>query len=196
MKSKIFFLLLCTMLLLSGCASLSPRIEKETVEDASHIVLGHSLEVNNSNERLVLIDSNSTLAADGLFYASWGMGNAEEYENSDGDMAKLYDANLYLLLGEAKDSISAQENMDIWLNAAKTNYEVLQEEELVCNGQTYTLLTYNCVSEDNPYDHGISVFGAVGSNAVCMELTCREAFEEDLKSILTDFINDCSYIAD
>lgn len=195
-RRKMIFLASLVLLLASGCAPFSPQLEKETVEDPSHITLGHSLEVHNGNSSLVLVDHNGTLAADGLFYASWGMGEPQSYENSDGETADLYDANLYLLLGESKNHDSAQGNMDTWLAAARENYEVLQEEEFTCNGQDYTLLTYNCISEDNPYDHGISVFGAVGGSAVCMELACRETFEGDLTEILTEFINDCTYIAD
>ena len=41
--------------------------------------MGSSLEVKNTDNRLVLIDDNSALAADGLYYASWGIGNAQPY---------------------------------------------------------------------------------------------------------------------
>lgn len=83
--------------------------------------------------------------------------------------------------------------MNQWLAAGKTNYEILSEEENICNGQTYTFITYNCISTDNPYDHGISAFCVNKNNAVCIELTCLKDFPEDLKTILLDFLNGCSF---
>lgn len=193
MKTKLFCLLLCMILTFTGCSALPSDSEKGPAEHVSHLTVGHGLEIKNIDSRLVLVDDNSTLAADGLYYASWGSGNVTPYENSDGNTADLYDANLYLLLGESKDHTSAQRNIDTWMEAAKTNYKILDETETVCNGQSYTLLTYDCISENSPYTRGISAFGAFGNNAVCIELTCIENFNEDLEPILADFLNNCSY---
>lgn len=195
LKIKYVIFFLCTALLLPGCSPLSPKLEKEPVEHKSHLLIGHSLEVENTDSRLVLVDDNSALAADGLYYVSWGMGAPTPYENSNGDTADLYDASLYLLLGESKDAASSQKNVDTWLNAAKENYEVLEEQEAVYNGQAYTLLTYRCISEDNPYDRGISAFAAADGISLCAELTCQKDFPEDLDKILANFLEHCSYIS-
>lgn len=196
MKSKLIFCILIFSLMLSGCSACSPKLEKEPVENAAQITLGSSLEVENTDDRLVLIDNNSMLAADGLYYASWGMGDKESYENSEGDMVDLYDAGLYLLLGESRDSKSAQDNRDKWLKAARSSYEILEEETISCNGQEYTLLTYNYTNEDNPYKHGISAFSVCNNSAVCVEFTYREHFKDDPKNILTVFLDHCTYITD
>ena len=194
MKTKCFIFFLGMALLLSGCAPFSPKLEKEPVENKSHLLVGRHMEVENTDSRLILVDDNSVLAADGLYYVSWGMGEPKPYENSDGDTANLYDATLYLLLGESKDETSAQKNMDTWLEAAKTTYEVLEETESTYNGQPYTLLAYNCISQENPYDRGISAFASIGDISLCVELTCQKDFQEDLEAILANFLEHCSYI--
>lgn len=58
-----------------------------------------------------------SLSADGLYYALWTTGNSKKYENSDGETVDLYDAQLYLLLGESKTSEAAAESMENWLTA-------------------------------------------------------------------------------
>lgn len=194
MKLKNILTLFCFTfaILLVGCSS---PLKEEPVEDLDEITVGHFLKVKNTDERLTLLDKKDALAADGLYYAAWVAGKAEPYENSDGDTVDLYDAQLYLLLGEAKSSEAAQSSMDTWLGAAKTNYEIVKEEEISCNGQSYTILAYNCKSADNPYDRGVSAFGTFASSAVCIELTCREQFEEEIETMLTDFLNNCEYSA-
>ena len=80
------------------------------------------------------LDNKDALAADGLYYAAWSCGNAKPYENKDGDTVDLYDAQLYLLLGEAKSTENAQHDKNTWLAAAEENYDVQQKEEISCNG--------------------------------------------------------------
>ena len=196
MKPKYFILYLCITLILSGCSPSPGKQEKEPAAHVENLSVGHRLAIQNIDKRLLLIDNNSALAADGLYYASWGMGEAAPYENSDGDTADLYDASLYLLLGESKDPVSAQNNMDTWLNAAKDSYEILEEKEITCGNHAYTALTYNCANEENPYARGMSAFGVVGSDALCVELTCQESFGEDLVALLTEFLGNCTYSAD
>lgn len=196
MKANYFFYILCITLLLTGCSSLSGQskeMQENTWEDSGYAEIGGILTVQRGHDELVLRDNMDALTADGLYYAAWTMGDAKDYENSEGETVDLYDAQLYLLLGEFPDKTEAGHNRDKWLDAARTNYEVLDEEEVTCNGQAYTLLTYNCVSKENPYARGVSAFGAFGENAVCAELTCQDNFEEDLRTILTDFLNNCTY---
>ena len=76
MKTKFAILFFCLALLLPGCSALSPNLEKEPVENKSHLLVGHSLEVENTDSRFILVDDNSALAADGLYYVSsvWSLG--------------------------------------------------------------------------------------------------------------------------
>lgn len=185
--------LACLLLWLTGCASLSP-IEKEApAGDSAYTAVGGSLEIRDLDTRLTLRENMDVLSADGLYYASWSVGDSRPYENSDGDTADLYDAQLHLLLGESQSPEKAGESMDSWLATAKSSYEILEEEALTAGGRTYTLLTYSCTGEDNPYARGLSAFGAFEGTAVCVELTCMEEFSEDLRDLLTGFLECCSY---
>lgn len=189
-------LVLCIPLLLTGCASPASLKEKEPLENVSALTVGSSLAVKNIDQSYTLTANNSTLAADGLFYVSWGLGGHEPFENSDGETVELYDANLYLLLGESKTSAAAQENTALWMDAAGTNYDIVNTEDISCNGQDYTLITYNLTGGENPYSRGMSVFATHDTASVCVELTCRDYFADDLKTILTDFLENCSYITE
>ncbi len=167
--------------------------QEDTWSDSGYLKVGHHLTIQNADDRLSLLDSKDVLSANGLYYAAWTMGGSEPYVNSEGTAVDLYDAQLYLVLSEHKDGEEAHNDVEKWLDAARGNYEVLTEEEITCNGQSYSLLTYNCVSESNPYARGMSAFGVYDSTAVCMELTCREGFEEDLYKILISFLDHCTY---
>ncbi len=193
---RIFCLVLIIICLSAGCAE--PSIEPDTVseDESGNLNIGTVLTVTGTDERLKLLENKTALAAEGLYYATWGIGDSEPYENSDGETVDLYEAQLYLLLEESEDQNDAQENTDTWLSAAGTNYDVSSEEEFSANGQSYTLLTYTCKGSDTPYSNGISAFAVSGSSAVCVELTCVESFQGDLSSILTNFLNCCSYSND
>lgn len=187
-----------TAFLLTGCASASALSSPAESLDinAEYVTIGHHLTVDNTDGRLTLLSNMDALSADGLYYAAWTMGDSEPYENSDGDTVDLYDAQLYFLLGEFKDTESAQNNMNTWLSAGRSNYEVQSEENVTCNGQDYLLITYRFLREDNPYARGVSAFAVFDNNAVCIELTGRKHFDEDLKAVLIDFLNGCAYDAD
>ncbi len=193
MKRIYWIYALCIMLTLTGCSAVSAQSAPSADETSGDIMIGNFLRIQNTDSRLTLLNNLDTLSADGLYYASWVIGDAQPYENSDGDTVDLYDASLYLLSGEFKNTQYAQENMDSWLAAAKENYEILNEEEITCSGQTYSLITYNSTHEDNPYARGVSAFGVCENYAVCIELTCRDEFPDDLRNILIDFLNCCSY---
>ena len=200
MKIKPFFFLSCLLLLLTGCSSGAP-VEKEMAPgDSAYTAIGSRLEIQNLDSAFTLRENMDTLSADGLYYASWSMGNAVPYVNSEGENGELYDAQLHLLLGEVQEPEKAREIRDTWLEAAKTNYIVTNEELITCNEQAYTLLTYDSIGSDSPHDHGLSAFGAFYDNAVCVELTWLEEYAEesswDFKTVLLDFLNCCSYKED
>ena len=192
-KSRYIACILCIASTLTGCSLLPDISDGSTVENTEYVTVGNHLTVHNTDTRLTLLNNMDALSADGLYYASWTAGDSEPYENSDGDTVDLYDAQLYLLLGEFKTSDAAQENMDNWLTAGQTNYDVTDEQTITYNEQTYTVITYNSISEENPYSHGISAFGVYNNLAVCAELTCREDYQEDLSEVLAVFLNNCTY---
>lgn len=182
--------ILCMALLLTGCSLFS-------LSDESHLKMGSSVEINNIDSRFALLDNVGDLVTEGLYYASWGMGEKEVYKDeASSKSVDLYDARLYFLLGEYDNEEEAQNNMDSWLASAKENYELLNEEEITCNGQAYSLLTYNLKGGNGFYVKGVSVFGMSSSNAVCIELTGREKCKEDLREILINFLENCSFIKD
>jgi len=192
-KNKTILLFACMFLFLTGCSS-----KPQTTMDGSDwqddwTKIGSIMGVDAPQE-LALLDNKETLAADGLYYATWVTGDSVPYENSDGDTIELYDAQLYLLANETKDEESARKNCQTWLASAEDNYEIQSKDTITCNGQSYTLLTYNCVSKDTPYDHGVSALGVCGTSAVCAELTCVEGYNADLTQLLTEFLNNCHYI--
>lgn len=195
MKFNIRFILcfICLLMTVTGCSLTAPALEKEPIENTAFLKISSSLEVNNTDESLILYDYKEALAGDGLYYASWRIGDATPYENSDGDMVDLYDAQLYLLLGEFTSNAKAQENQDAWLERAESNYEISAEEEIVCDEQAYRMITYTFPDEDSPYDRGISAFGVHENSAVCIELTCQKDFTGDLEAILTEFLGNCTY---
>ncbi|MDE6056292.1 MAG: hypothetical protein K2G55_21605 [Lachnospiraceae bacterium] len=193
LNRKYILSFLCMTLILTGCSLTSSLLEKEPIENTPHLAVGRHLEVNNTNESLILYDYKEALAGDGLYYATWRIGDAKLYENSDGDTADLYDAQLYLLLGEFTSHEKAQENRDAWLDRGKISYEISDEKEVDCNGQTYLMIAYTLQNESNPYVRGVSAFAVHDKLAVCAELTCQEYFTEDLETILTNFLENCTY---
>ena len=194
-KKKLLLSIACLSLFLSGCSA-PPQTTTDGKEwQESWTAIGGNIGID-APDQLTLLDVKEELAADGLYYATWVDGNSVPYENSDGDTVDLYDAQLYFLASETTSEKSAQENCSTWLAAAKATYDVLSETAITCNGQPYTLITYNCVGEDTPYDRGVSAFGTCGVNAVCIELTCLENYKEDLSSLLTRFLDGCHFSAD
>ncbi len=191
-KSIFFSLFLCLLLFLTACSSTPAEAIDGQKWQEDWVQIGTIIGIDTPKQ-LTLLDNKEALAADGLYYATWVTGDSVPYENSDGDTIDLYDAQLYLLASETNDEESAQKNFQTWLASAEDNYEIQSKDTITCNGQTYTMISYNCVSKDSPYDHGVSALGVCGTSAVCAELTCVEGYSEDLTQLLTEFLNNCHY---
>lgn len=195
MKKIRLLFLICISLLLAGCASKPQTARDGQKWSDDWITIGTSVGVD-APKPLTFLDSNEALAADGLYYAAWVDGGSVPYENSDGDTIDLYDAQLYLLTNEAVTAKKAKSSCEAWLSAARENYEIHTEETVSLGGQSYTVLTYNCPSEENPYDRGVSAFGVCDTTAVCAELVCLEHYSKDLEALLAEFLNCCHFRAE
>lgn len=187
-------LFVCLLLLLTGCSSPPTEAADGQKWQDDWLMIGTGIGIE-APEKLSLLDNKEALAADGLYYAAWTDGSSVPYENSEGDTVDLYDAQLYLLVNEADTKENAEKNCQTWLASAEDNYEVLTKDTITCNGQLYTVITYNCISADSPYDHGVSALGVRGETAVCAELTCTKNYEDDLTLLLKEFLNGCHYRA-
>lgn len=196
-KNYILCILCIAVFSLAGYSYLSsPPLEEkpeDTWSNLGSLKIGRHLTIRNTDNALTFLDSKDVLSASGLYYASWTMGDPEIYENSEGETVDLYDAQLYLVLGEYKSGDEAAKNRTKWLEAARGNYRILSEEEVTRNGQPYLLITYDCINEENPYHRGISAFGVRDNIALCIELTCRENFQENPGEILDNFLENCTY---
>lgn len=180
-------------LLLGGCAMPQTGDEPLPTDDEGNLQVGSRLTVAPPGNGLELLESNSALSSRGMYYATWAAGDPEPYENSDGENVDLYDLQLYLLAEETGSPEEGEDAADTWMDDARENYDVQTEETQSCNGQDYTVLTYDCIDPDTPYDRGVSAFTVSGDSAVCIELTCVEAFQEDLGEIMTEFLECCTY---
>lgn len=192
-KQKAALLFGCLFLSLTGCSSASSTAKDGQKQPEGQTEIGTVMTANAPQE-FILLDNKDVLAADGLFYAAWGAGNPVPYENSEGETIDLYNAQLYLLASEENSEKDAEKSRQAWLASAEGKYKIQTTDTITCNSQSYTLITYDCIGEDTPYDHGVSALGVCGANAVCAELTCTKDYDGNLTVLLKDFLNNCQYI--
>lgn len=138
-------------------------------------------------------ENNEALSANGMYYATWSIGEGEAYTNADGDEAQVYDAQVYLLLGGYKSTQEAENALAQWKSMAGLQYAVDGTTEASHNGQDFTVITYSFDSDTNPYARGASAFGIYRNYAINVELTCRQGFEGDAAQLLARFLDRCHY---
>lgn len=196
-KLKIWICVICVALLsMGGYYYLSLQVEKQQEDiwaDFGLLKIGSDLTVYNKDNRLSLLEIKDVLSADGLYYASWTMGEPETGGSGNEGNTGLRDTRIYLVVGEHKSSEEAGADMAKWLDAAREKYEVLTEEEISCDGQAYSLITYHWTDEEETGGRGMSAFGVHDSTAVCIELICGESFAEDPEAVLIPFLENCVY---
>ena len=194
-------------LILAGVAALvlilnsfEPKYPSQAADgapwDESWTMLGAVLGVEEPGNGLALLDNNTALAANDTYLATWASGDPIPYVNADGDDAEIYEAQVYLLLMGCKNPEIARENVDGWIARTGETYAVADIRSETCNGQEYSLLTYECSSDANPYHRGASAFAVFENYAVSVELNCLEEYAGDEAAILTAFLNGCHYSAD
>lgn len=181
------------LLALTGCAVAPSQAADGGSWSEDWITLGPVLGVQPPEHDLILLDNNTALTANDMYYAAWTAGEPEAYTNADGEETNLYDAQLDVLVYGCADAEHARGAVEDWKARQDEVYAAVARRQETHNGQDYTIATYECVSETNPYSRGISAFGVRGNYAVSMELNCREGFSGDEAEVLADFLNGCHY---
>lgn len=103
---KYVCLLLAVCVCLSGCAALPPRQAADGLaRSGDWVTVGGVIGVETPGG-LDPLENNDALSANGMYYATWSMGEAVPYTNADGEASELYDAQLYLLLAGYPSSSS------------------------------------------------------------------------------------------
>lgn len=194
-KQGWIILCLCGLLCMTGCGAPSP----ETAADGSAweedwVTVGNVIGVETP-EGITLRENSDALSAKGMYYAAWSTGEGETIVNEDGEDARVYDAQVYLLLAGYDDTDKAEDAMKEWLDMANGQYAVETAASETHAGQAFTVITYTYPSETNPYARGASAFGTYGNFAVSVELSCRESFDGSAPEILADFLEHCHYAA-
>lgn len=185
-RSILLIILLC--LVLAGCgADIDPAVPGD-----GPLVVGSLIEVDAPGE-LTPMEYNDVLAADGMYYATWSMGEARAYTNEDGDDAEVFDSQVYLVLSEKTSAENAQGALDEVLEMAGSRYEVRSTSTETYGGQEYTVITYEYISETNPYSVGAAAFGVRGSCLINVEVSSLEGPADPL-TLLGDFLRCCRYL--
>ena len=192
MKKSLLVLLLAVCVCLAGCTQVPTAAADGTAWSDDWITVGGIVGVDTP-AGISPRENSDALAVNGMYYATWSIGEPEPYTNEDGDEAQLYDAQIYLLLAGYNAAEKAEESAAQWQAMANERYAVDQAQSAVCNGQEFSVLTYTFDSETNPYARGASAFGVYGNYAVSVELSCRETFNGDPLEVLTDFLEHCHY---
>lgn len=193
MKKGICLLLAALCLCLTGCTPPPPEKAADGGGwDESWVTVGGVLGVDTP-EGLTARENNDSLSANGMFYATWSMGEGEPYTNEDGDEATLYDAQIYVLLAGYTPAEKAESTLDEWIGMAENRYTVENRTEQTCNGQPFTVLDYSYDSDTNPYDRGMAAYGVYRNYAICVELSCRESFTGDEAELMAEFLEHCHY---
>ena len=189
MKKTILCIALSIILVcLSGCKAKGPTVAADgTPWSKDWTMVGSKVGVEDPGADFTIRDVKG---AKGMFFTSWSMGEAQD------EKPGVYEAQIVLLLQEASSAESAQASVDEWLTLAGENYLVTDTAQQICNGQTFTVLTYNFPSDASSYARGASAFAVYGNCAISAEFACQDAFDGDAAEILTNFLEHCHYAAD
>lgn len=187
-------MILC--LLLTGCTKAAPQKTADGIGwDENWVTLGAILGVEAPGNDLELLDNNEALSIADMYLASWTIGEPVPYVNEDEDEVELYPARLDALVYGRKNEEAARQALEDWSARQAETYNVTGTDTQTCSGQDFTVSTYLCKSETNPYSRGISAFGVYKDYAISVELNCQEDFAGDEVQILLDFLAGCHFAA-
>ncbi len=182
---------LLAALLLTGCASTASRHPEW---EEGWTPMGDAFAVEPA-EGFALQETNDVLSASGLYYATWACGEPRDFVNAEGKDAKVFDAQIYVLLKECANGDAASQEVASWIAREKESYETAEAENQTFGGQKFDVLPLISGKENNPYGFGIAAFAARGDCAISVELVCTDRFTGDPQAVLTEFLNGFHYSA-
>lgn len=187
---RIGIVLLALSLLLTGCAGTSGGRDPGWEEDWT--AMGNHLAIETP-EGFVLNESNDVLSISGLYYATWTSGEGQNFVNSDGKDATVYDGQIYVLLKECADGDAAAKDISDWIEREKQSYEAGDQESLTVGSQEFQILPLISGKGSNPYPFGIAAFAVRGQNAISVELVCSQRFTGEPREVLERFLTGFHY---
>lgn len=197
MKRTLLIILAILLLLsMTGCTRYPTMAEDGTTWDESWEMMGAVLGVEDPGNGFTLLENDTVLAGDDTYYAAWTNGDPVPYVNAEGKDTELYPAQIYLLLYGCGDGEYARAAMEDFIAREEGTYTVTDRRTDTVNGQEYSVLVYDCDSETNPYERGVSAFGIYRNYVVVAELTCTADYSGDEQAILSDFLSGCHYSAE
>lgn len=192
---RLLSVLLCSILLLtlSGCRRLPDKTASGEEWNDEWMRIGTLLGVEASPENFELIDNKDALSVSDIYYSEWACGEPQEYTNSDGETAYVYDAQIYLLLRETNTRELAENTAEEWEKLTEKNYDITDSFTKEYSGQEFSVYKYSVINENNPYSFGISAFGVWENGAVSVELVFKDSFTGNAEEILNDFLTGFHY---
>lgn len=182
---RIWIFALLAALMLTGCSSaeqdLPPGWDENWVLIADYIGV-------EPLDGFTLNESSDLLSVSGLYYATWTSGDGQDFVNSDGKEAIVYNAQVYVLLEECRSADAAKKAVETWITREKQSYETGDADTKSLGGQDFEVLPLISGSEGNPYTHGTAAFAARDEWAISVELVCADNFEENYQEILEQFL--------
>lgn len=182
---RIWVFALLAALVLTGCSSadeeLPPGWDESWVQVAGYVGV-------EPLEGFTLNESNDVLSISGLYYAAWTSGDGQDFVNTEGDDAIVYDAQIYVLLEECRSAEAAEEAVKAWIDHEGHSYEAGEAYTKSLGAQDFTVLPLISGHEGNPYTHGTAAFAARDEWAVSVELVCSDGFAGDSQAILEQFL--------
>ena len=182
-------ILLCAAVLLSGCAR-EPAYPADWLPEWTVIC---PLLAAEPVEGYELLETNDALAAEGIYYAAWSSGEARAHTNEDGEEAKVYDAQIYLIVKQCRSAEKAEEETHKWQGLERENYTLGPERTMEPSGQKFTAVPLLQGKQTNPYSFGMAAFAVRGDWAICVELVCVRGHEEDPGAVMEAFLKGLHY---
>ena len=191
MKKINILALLLAIMLLQGCAT-GQGSTLPAGWDESWTRLGTYLGVEPM-EGFRLDENNDALAVSGLYYATWVTGPARDHTNDEGEAAKVYDAQIYVLVQVCRSEAAAATQIGAWIARESQSYTTDAQISYPCGDQTFDLLPLLTAKNENPYTHGMAAFASRGQLAICVELLCAEDYAGEPQAVIEAFLGGFHY---
>lgn len=184
-----FVLMVC--LLLCGCGrNLPMKTENGEPWQESWLNIGEKVGVSELKNGFLNFEYNEVQAFDGIYYATFIKGEERVIKNAEGKDAKLYPAEIYLLVQDCDSPEDAAASVAQWLAVGEQSYEMEQEEDI---------REYACYrlspKTDSPYKEGYLLLGIHNAVAVSVELMVTEDVFEKNRGAAADFLDSLQFRA-